>query len=539
MTSNYSHLVTTALYYANGDLHIGHMLEAVQADIYVRFLKQNGAKPLFISGSDAHGTPIMLASKNKGISPKQMVSQYQAEHAEIFANYDIKFDNFISTDSEENRSLTEKFFQNCSNKIFSKNVEQAYDQQANMFLPDRMIKGTCPKCEAKDQYGDSCEQCGSFYEPLAMKDVISTVSNSTPIKKTSEHLFFDLPACKDQIEQFLNTAKLELPVKNKLYEWVADGLNPWDISRDAPYYGFEIPGYDNKFFYVWVDAPIGYIAGCVNLNQEYEKLWQTESNCKIVHFIGKDIMYFHGLFWPAMLNQAGYKMPDQIIAHGFLTLNGQKMSKSRGTSLTAKQLLTKFSANHFRYYIASKINNSVEDIDLNLTDFVQKINSDLIGKYLNIASRTASFINKKFDNKLLAIDKNASLYNPIIEKTKLVLAHYEKLEFAKACREIMALADHINQEIAQTQPWLLIKQEENFDTCHKFCSDVIYAFIDLSILLKPIMPTLIKEVEDFLNLSDLKNSDLHQNRLGHTINKYPRLMERIPAEYASEVHEQA
>lgn len=535
MTNNYTHTITTALYYANGSLHIGHMLEAVQADIYVRFLRQNGQKPLFLSGSDAHGTPIMLASKAKNIAAKAMVAAYQAEHKATFAAYNISFDNYHSTDSDENKALTEKIFGKITKNIFTKTIEQAYDATANMFLPDRFIKGTCPKCAAADQYGDSCEHCGAFYEPLAMIEPRSTISNTTPVAKSSKHIFFDLPACQAMLEQFLAKAELEKPVKNKLSEWLEAGLNPWDISRDAPYYGFEIPGYPNKFFYVWLDAPIGYIASAVNLKPEYEQLWHPDSNSKIVHFIGKDIMYFHGLFWPAMLASAGYKQPEQIIAHGFLTLNGEKMSKSRGTMLAANDFLKTFSAEHFRYYIASKLSNGVDDIDLNLEDFIQKNNSDLIGKYLNIASRTANFITKKFSGKLLAAELNSDFYATIKQESENALKHYSELNFAKACKAIMNIADLTNQLIAEQQPWAMAKIPEQLDACHLVCSNAIAAFIDVSILLKPILPELVAKVEEFLNLPNLSNADLHQNRAEHMINPYPRLMERIPDSAASEV----
>ena len=520
-------LVTTALYYANGDLHIGHILEAIQADIYVRYLRLKGESTLFISGSDAHGTPIMLASKAKNIAAKDMVAQYSQEHLKTFNNYNIYFDNFISTDSLANKKVTESIFAKISDKIFSKEIAQAYDETAQMFLPDRYVKGTCPKCEATEQYGDSCEQCGSFYEPMSMKEPISTISGTTPVEKLSKHLFFDLPKCQSNIEKFLAQAKLEKPVKNKLSEWLDAGLNAWDISRDAPYYGFKIPGYQDKYFYVWVDAPIGYIAACVNLDPSLENLWQPGANCRITHFIGKDIMYFHGLFWPAMLAAANYKQPDQIIAHGFLTINGEKMSKSRGTMISANKFLEHFSADQIRYYIASKLSNNVDDIDLNIEDLVQKVNSDLVGKYLNIASRTANFMHKYFENKLLEIDTKTPMQQLVAKHSQMTLDHYQELKFAKAVKEIMFMVDFINQEIADKQPWVMAKDQTQLPDCHLFCSQVIYAFIDISILLTPIMPKLSSEVQQFLNLENLSFKDLQQNLAQHQIKQYPRLMERL------------
>lgn len=528
--NNYSHLVTTALFYANGELHMGHILEAIQADIYVRHLKSNGANPLFISGSDAHGTPIMLASKKQGITPDTLVTKYWQAHKNTFEKFNIDFDNFHVTSSADNKKTTEEIFKKikANGKIYSKVIHQAYDNKEQMFLPDRYIKGTCPKCKTPDQYGDSCESCGSFYDPLEMITPVSTLSNTTPISKESEHIFFDLPACRQEVKNFLETAELKDPVKNKLNEWLNDELKSWDISRDAPYYGFEIPGHPNKFFYVWLDAPVGYISACRNLSEDLMQIWQPENNCKIVHFIGKDIIYFHGIFWPAILKASGLKSPSQIVAHGFLKVNGAKMSKSRGTLVGADEILLKFTSDQIRYYLASKINDTVDDIDLNFEQLVSKINSDLVGKYLNIASRTAGFINKNFDGIVEFTDDGSELYSKIKQHTKQVLAYYQAIEFSKACKEIMLIADIANQAIADIAPWKLIKDSNNREQCHKFCSEIISIFRDLSILLKPIIPDIVQQSEAFLNLSNLNNNDLHSNLEQHKINPYQKIMERIP-----------
>lgn len=532
MMPNYSHVITTALYYANGDLHIGHLLEAIQADIYVKFLKQKGDKPLFVSGSDAHGTPIMIASKKLGVEPDEMVKMFQNQHKQTFEAYGIEFDNYHITHSKENQQLTSEIFKKIqSSKIFAKTIEQAFDKSEQMFLPDRYIKGTCPKCTAADQYGDSCEKCGAFYEPLEMIDPISTLSGTTPIKKQSEHIFFDLPSCQSDIKEFIKQAELQKPVYNKLGEWLNAELRAWDISRDAPYFGFEIPGYPNKYFYVWLDAPIGYIASCTNLNPENINLWQNDSNAKIIHFIGKDIMYFHGIFWPAVLKAAELKQPDRIFSHGFLTINGQKMSKSRGTMINASSILQHFEPDQIRFYLASKLSSSVEDIDLNFQDLVQKINSDIIGKYLNIASRTAGFINKQFAGILLGNQANSDLYLNVREHAKSAISYYTELEYAKACKEIMLIADLANQAVAEAEPWKMAKDPTQKQACHIFCSEIIMIFRDISILLQPIMPETIKKVADFLNCS-LKLTDLHQSMADHNINSYPRIMERIHQEIA-------
>ena len=532
MNLNYTDIVTTALYYANGSLHIGHILEAIQADIYVRHLKQNGRKPLFISGSDAHGTPIMLASKAKNIAPKEMTAAYQQEHLITFKKFGIEFDNFHITSSEDNKELTENIYNeiNHKGKIFTKEIFQAFDETEQMFLPDRFIKGTCPNCQQTEQYGDSCEACGSFYDPLDMLDAKSIISNSTPVRKKSKHIFFDLNSCKAAIEKFLKNSELEPAVVNKLSEWLDNDLKAWNISRDAPYHGFKIPGYDDKYFYVWMDAPIGYISACKNLDSGFTELWTKHSTTKITHFIGKDIMYFHGLFWPAILNSAGYKQPDKLVVHGFLTINNQKMSKSRGTMLPATDLAEKFNTDSFRYFIASKLNNSVEDLDFNVESFINKHNSDLIGKYLNIASRTANFINKKFNSELLEIDQSHNLYEFVQSQSEAAINYYDKLEFSRAVKTIMQLADRVNQEIAHIQPWQLAKNEAQALECHKFCSIVIYYFITLSILLKPIIPNVIKDVEAFLGLSNLNNSDILNNLKGHKINNYPKILDRISTE---------
>lgn len=517
-------LITTALYYANGDLHIGHMLEAVQADIYVRFLRQKGEAVKFISGNDAHGTPIMITSKNLNLKPEELVKKFHDEHKEIFKKYNVEFDEYGLTSSQHNQATTYEIYKRIkeNDKIFTKDIEQAFDTVENMFLPDRYIKGDCPKCKANDQYGDSCESCGAFYEPLDMENAISTISNTKPIKKKSEHIFFDLKSCSKDIRLFLEKSNLQGPVINKLSEWLDQGLKPWDISRDEPYYGFKIPGFKEKYFYVWMDAPIAYIS-IANAKDSFEHWNQYE----ITHFIGKDIIYFHGLFWPAVLNAASLKTPDRIFTHGFLTINGQKMSKSRGTMISAKSFIEKFSADQYRYFIASKTNNNIEDIDIHLEEFVQKINSDLIGKYLNIASRTSGFISKNFSGSLASFDNNSALYQNLKASTQKTIFFYEGLEFAKACKEIMKMTDLVNQEIAEKAPWKMIKEAGKIDECHKFCSEIMSMFIDISILLKPIAPEMICQVQEFVNINNLNFDELHKIRENHKIQKYPRIMERL------------
>ena len=494
-------LVTQALPYANAPLHLGHILEAVQTDIWTRFQNLNGNECHFFCADDTHGTPVMLKANEMGITPEKLIEDVYQDHKSTYELYDINFANFYSTHSDENKKYSE-FIYKCAkeNKLISKSVvEQYFDETEKMFLSDRFIKGTCPKCGAENQHGDNCGVCGASYNVLEIENPVSTISNTKPVKKESEHIFFDLPAKRDMLKEFIEKVDIQESIKNKLKEWLGDDLKKWDISRDAPYFGFEIPGEDNKFFYVWVDAPIGYIASIsnwANSNQiEMEDLWSENSSYEIYHFIGKDIAYFHGLFWPALLSSAKLKLPSGINVHGFLTINGEKMSKSLGTGILAKDFAKITNPETLRYYFAAKLNNKVEDIDLNFDDYVQRINSDLVGKYLNIASRSASFLKKNKNN--LSDDINAEIINSLLNKKDEIINLYEKREYSKVIRLIMDLADYVNKYINEETPW---KKDE--DEAVKISTTALNAFKILSIYLHPVIPNLTNEAFNFLNIID-------------------------------------
>ena len=518
-------LVTQALPYANAPLHLGHILEAVQTDIWTRFQNLNGNECHFFCADDTHGTPVMLKANEMGISPEKLIEDVYQDHKSTYELYDINFANFYSTHSDENKKYSE-FIYKCAkeNKLISKSVvEQYFDETEKMFLSDRFIKGTCPKCDAENQHGDNCGVCGASYNVLDIKNPVSTISNTKPVKKESEHIFFDLPAKRDMLKEFIETVDIQESIKNKLKEWLGDDLKKWDISRDAPYFGFEIPGEDNKFFYVWVDAPIGYIASIsnwANSNQiAMEDLWSEKSSYEIYHFIGKDIAYFHGLFWPALLSSAKLRLPSGINVHGFLTINGEKMSKSLGTGILAKDFAKITNPETLRYYFAAKLNNKVEDIDLNFDDYVQRINSDLVGKYLNIASRSASFLKKNNNN--LSDDINVKMINSLLNKKDEIINLYEKREYSKVIRLIMDLADYVNKYINEETPW---KKDE--DVAVKISTTALNAFKILSIYLHPVIPNLTNEAFNFLNVIDFTFDNI-EKPLTKKINNYKPLLNRL------------
>lgn len=527
-------LVTSALPYANGSIHLGHLVEYIQTDVWVRFQKMQGHEVHYVCADDTHGTPIMLRAEKEGITPEALIEKVHAEHAADFAGFLVEFDNYHSTNSEENKELAQNIYRalKTNGKIATKTIEQYYDPVKNMFLPDRFIKGECPKCHAKDQYGDSCEVCGATYSPTELINPFSAVSGATPVRKETEHYFFKLSECEAFLKDWTRSGTLQAEAANKMGEWFASGLSDWDISRDAPYFGFEIPDAPGKYFYVWLDAPIGYMASFKNLCEkkglDFDEYWKKDSTTELYHFIGKDILYFHALFWPATLEYSSYRKPTQIYAHGFLTVNGEKMSKSRGTFITARSYLDHVqNPEYLRYYYAAKLNGTMEDIDLNLEDFVARVNSDLVGKYINIASRTAGFIAKRFDGKL-----RAATISPVISEmraaSQTIAECYAARDFGRALREIMALADKANAYVAEAAPWDMAKKEGQETALHTVCSDALEMFRLLTLYLKPVLPKLAVSIEAFLQVAPLGWSDV-QNGLpdGHAIEAYQHLITRI------------
>ncbi|WP_297810124.1 methionine--tRNA ligase [uncultured Methylophaga sp.] len=526
-------LVTSALPYANGSIHLGHMVEYIQTDIWVRFQKMRGHECHYVCADDAHGTPIMLRAQNEGISPEQLISDVSKEHQADFADFAIDFDNYHSTHSDENRALASQIYlaNRDAGHIEARTISQAYDPEKEMFLPDRFIRGECPKCGAADQYGDNCEACGATYEPTELKNPVSAVSGATPITKESEHYFFKLGDFEKTLQEWTHSDHLQPEVTRKLGEWFDSGLQDWDISRDAPYFGFEIPDTDNKFFYVWMDAPIGYLASfknyCEREGIDFNEFMKPDSDTEMVHFIGKDIIYFHALFWPAMLEGAGFRQPDNIYAHGFLTVDGKKMSKSRGTFIKARTYLDHLNPEYLRYYFAAKLGNGIDDIDLSLEDFQTRINADLVGKVVNIASRCAGFISKRFDGKLTDTLTEPGLFTDFSNQAEAIAKRYEAREFGQAMREIMALADRANVYIDEMKPWVLAKEEGKEDEVQAICSMGINLFRVLIAYLKPVLPRTAEQAEAFLNIEPLQWSDIATPLLGHQINKFKPLMTRI------------
>lgn len=538
-------LATSALPYANGALHLGHLVEYIQTDIWVRFQKMRGHTCYYICADDTHGTPIMLRAEKEGITPEALIAQTHQERLRDFGQFHIGFDHYYTTHSEENRELANQFYSTLkqNNKIVSRHIDQLFDPEKNMFLPDRFVKGECPKCHTKDQYGDNCEACGATYSPKDLINPYSALSGAIPILKSSEHFFFTLSECTDFLQAYINgqetienksRARLQNTARNKMQEWITEGLVDWDISRDAPYFGFEIPDAPGKYFYVWLDAPIGYMASFKHFaNQQgidFEQFWGKDADAELYHFIGKDILYFHALFWPAMLHHAGFRTPTGLNVHGFLTVNGQKMSKSRGTFITAESYLRHLPAEALRYYFAAKLNQHIEDIDLNLEDFLARINTDLIGKYINIASRTSGFLFKHFNGitaSVLTEPKALSLLKTLQNAEQNLAQYYEDREFSRAIREIMSLTDQVNQFTDEYKPWELAKQIENSALLQEVTSTLINAFRLLSLYLKPILPTLVESIETFLNISPLNWEDSQHLLYEHQIAPYQHLMKRI------------
>lgn len=525
-------LITSALPYANGSIHLGHLLEHIQTDIWARFQRMRGNECYSVCADDAHGTPVMLKAQELGITPEQMVEQTRQEHHQDLLDFYVEYDNYYVTHSEENKQLCEKVYNrlHANGYISTKTISQLFDPEKQMFLPDRFVRGTCPKCGAEDQYGDSCDVCSATYSPTELKNPRSAVSGATPVLKDSEHYFFDLPQFEGMLKSWLRSGAVQDEMANKLGEWFEQGLQQWDISRDAPYFGFEIPNAPNKFFYVWVDAPVGYMASFLNLcNQaglNFNDFWQEQSDTELYHFIGKDITYFHCLFWPAMLEGAGYRKPTGVNVHGFVTVNGAKMSKSRGTFIKGRTYLDHLNPEYLRYYFASKLNDSVTDIDLNFEDFAQKVNADLVNKVVNIASRCAGFITKRFDGKLSGQCADEELLAAFTQASDSIAQLFESRQYNKAIREIMALADRANQYIDAAAPWVTIKDENKQTETHDVCSLGINCFRILITYLKPVMPKLAEQAEAFLN--DALTWDSAQQPLyNHAINKFKPMMQRI------------
>ncbi len=520
-------LVTSALPYANGSIHIGHVLESVITDIWVRYQNINGNECLYFCADDTHGTPVMLKAKELGIDPEELIKRTREEHIKSYSRFNINFDNFYTTHSDENKKYAEDIYQKCKegNLIFKKEIEQFYDSEEGLFLSDRFIKGTCPKCGAEDQYGDGCSVCGTTYTPDDLLNPVSSLSNSELTKKKTEHVFFDLPQMKDFLENYLKDLTLQDPIKNKLNEWIEDGLKPWDISRDKPYFGFEIPGEKDKYFYVWLDAPIGYLASAKNWaennNMDMKDLWGESSDYEIHHFIGKDIAYFHALFWPALLKSSNIRLPESINVHGFLTIDGEKMSKSNGTFINADDFAENYDGELLRYYFADKFNNSIDDLDFNEDEFIQKINSDIVGKYLNIASRVSKFIEKNGNNLSANLDedfieKNLSMIDEVIE-------HYEDLNLSKSVKIIMKMADEVNKYINENEPW---KSSE--EKAVEVSSTAINCFRVISILLNPVLPTITSKALKVFNDSATNDFDNMNDYLVDTkINPYKPLLKRL------------
>jgi methionyl-tRNA synthetase len=528
-------LITSALPYANGPIHIGHMVEYIQTDIWARFQRLRGNECHYVCADDTHGTPIMLRAQQEGITPETLIARIGQEHQRDFAGFGISFDNYYTTHSEENRYFAEFIYKaaRANGHIEQRIIKQAYDEQAQMFLPDRFIKGECPRCGAADQYGDNCEVCGATYSPTDLKNAVSAISGTTPIEKETEHYFFKLGHFESFLREFLHSGAVQKEIANKQMEWFESdqGLSDWDVSRDAPYWGFKIPDTEDKYFYVWLDAPIGYLASFKNLcdrnGLDFDSYWKTDSDAEIYHFIGKDIAYFHTLFWPALLHSAGFRTPTAVNVHGFLTVNGAKMSKSRGTFIQAASYLKHLNPEWLRYYFASKLSNGVDDIDLNLEDFVARVNSDLVGKVVNIASRCAGFITKRFDNQLASTLPDPALYQEFADAAERIAELYESRRYNLAMREIMALADKANQYVDEQKPWVLAKAPERSTEVQTVCTQGINLFRAIITYLKPVLPQLANDAESFLNAGELQWSSVNTPLLNHTIAPFKALMTRV------------
>ncbi|MBW3932583.1 methionine--tRNA ligase [Neisseria meningitidis] len=537
-------LVTSALPYANGSIHLGHMVEHIQTDVWVRFQKLRGHECHYCCADDTHGTPVMLAAQKQGIAPEDMIAKVREEHLADFTGFFIGYDNYYSTHSPENKQFSQDIYRalKANGKIESRVIEQLFDPEKQMFLPDRFVKGECPKCHAQDQYGDNCEVCGTTYSPTELINPYSAVSGAKPELRESEHFFFKLGECADFLKAWTSgnnphdgKPHLQAEALNKMKEWLGEGeettLSDWDISRDAPYFGFEIPDAPGKYFYVWLDAPVGYMASfknlCDRIGVDFDEYFKADSQTEMYHFIGKDILYFHALFWPAMLHFSGHRAPTGVYAHGFLTVDGQKMSKSRGTFITAKSYLEQgLNPEWMRYYIAAKLNSKIEDIDLNLQDFISRVNSDLVGKYVNIAARASGFIAKRFEGRLKDVADSALLAK-LAAESDTIAEQYENREYARALRDIMALADIVNEYVDANKPWELAKQESKDERLHEVCSELINAFTMLTAYLAPVLPQTAANAAKFLNLEAITWANTRETLGKHAINKYEHLMQRV------------
>jgi methionyl-tRNA synthetase len=539
-------LVTSALPYANGSPHMGHLVEYIQTDIWVRFQKLRGHDCLYVCASDAHGTPIMLKARELGITPEELTEGYSKEFVSDFADFGIEFDNYHTTHSPENEEIVGRMYQalrDCGD-IYTRTIEQSYDEKEGMFLPDRFVKGTCPRCKSEDQYGDACEVCGATYAPEDLIDPKSVLSGTTPVKRKSEHYFFRLSEYEERLRNWMTVAKLDKNVVAKLDEWFEAGLQDWDISRDAPYFGFRIPGTEDKYFYVWLDAPVGYMASFKHLcdrtaELDFDDYWKADSNVELYHFIGKDIMYFHTLFWPAVLEGSGFRTPTSVYAHGFLTVDGQKMSKSRGTFIKARTYLDNLNPEVLRYYYAAKLGPTIEDIDLNLEDFIARVNSDLVGKLVNIASRCAGFISKRFDGKLSDKLADEALFAEIADASEVIAEHYEKREYSKAMRVVMALADKANRYIDEHKPWVMAKDESQLPEVQRVCTQGINMFRSLMVYLSPVIPGVANGARAFLNEDQWQWQDASSPLLGATVSKFKPLLTRVEADDVARMVEQS
>tara|TARA_B000000609_G_scaffold71539_1_gene53591 strand:- start:53 stop:1693 length:1641 start_codon:yes stop_codon:yes gene_type:complete len=529
-------LVTSALPYANGSIHLGHLVEYLQTDIWVRNQKMSGNTCYYICADDAHGTPIMLKAKELDIRPEELIQKTYQEHVKDFEDFGIEFDNYYTTHSEENREYSEFIYNSLKENgdIKSQEIEQFYDESAKMFLPDRYIKGICPKCGAEDQYGDACEECGATYSPTELKKPISIISNTKPSTKKTEHFFFKLSNYTDYLKKWMKRDSVQSEIQNKLEEWLKDGLADWDITRDKPYFGFNIPGYDDKYFYVWLDAPVGYIASFKNMcdkkNINFDEFWNHESECELYHFIGKDIAYFHALFWPAMLEASNFRSPNSIYCHGFLTVDGEKMSKSRGTFFNARTYLNHLNPEYLRYYFASRLTNTIEDIDLNLSDFQARVNSDLVGKIINIGSRCARFINKDFGNELASELNNNKLHDNIIENKNEIIKNYEDRKYSANIRLITSLADEVNKYLDEEKPWVQIKDNNNRGYVQKVCTDGLNMFKVLAGYLKPIIPDCVDKIEKILQCESISWENIDNQLISKKIDKFEPIINRIDSE---------
>ena len=526
-------IATSALPYANGPIHLGHLVEYLQTDIWVRSQKMAGNECLYICADDAHGTPIMLKAEELKITPEKLIDKIYKQHIKDFSDFHIEFDNYHSTHSDENKKFSEYIFNQLKERgdIVSKTINQFYDEKAQMFLPDRYIKGECPKCHAKDQYGESSEECGGTYLSTDIINPISTVSDTKPVTKKTDHFFFKLSSYETFLKKWISNNATQTEIKNKLNEWLSDGLVDWDITRDTPYFGFNIPGTKDKFFYVWLDAPIGYIAShknyCEKNNKNFDEYWKSDSNCELYHFIGKDIAYFHALFWPAMLEGSGFRKPNAVYCHGFLTINGEKMSKSRGTFLNARTYLNHLNPEYLRYYFASRLADKIEDIDLNFDDFQSRVNSDLVGKIINIGSRCSKFINKDFSNELSTTFNNEKLINNCLSHLDEIINNYEGRNFSTNVRLISSMADDINKYLDEEKPWVKIKDKNNHELVQKICTDGMNLFRILIGYLKPVLPKISEKVENIMQCEPINWENIKDSILSKKIQEFKPIITRI------------